>query len=161
MSDIQSDRQVTSTDFQQAVGAYMEQSAKGPVFITKHGRPVRVLIDIDEFARLSELGAPKTKVVALTQKQVVSKLKRHKAEFSKMGILHLALFGSVARGDNRPDSDVDLLVEFRPKIRVGMKVVQIKERIEEILGTSIDLVRAPVEKQRLRKNIEQEAVHVF
>ncbi len=45
---------VTSTAFQQAVGVYMEASAKAPVFITKHATPVRVLIDIDEYHRLKE-----------------------------------------------------------------------------------------------------------
>lgn len=43
---------VTATEFQNRVGAYMEQSAKEPVFITKHRRPVRVLVDIDEYERL-------------------------------------------------------------------------------------------------------------
>jgi len=46
------DKKVTSTEFQARVGVYMEQAAKGAVFITKHDRPVRVLIDIDEYERL-------------------------------------------------------------------------------------------------------------
>ena len=45
---------VTSTDFQNRAGLYIEKSAKMPVFITKHSRPVRVLIDIDEYERLKE-----------------------------------------------------------------------------------------------------------
>jgi prevent-host-death family protein len=43
---------VAATEFQNRAGLYMEQSAKAPVFITKHSRPVRVLIDIDEYERL-------------------------------------------------------------------------------------------------------------
>lgn len=46
------DTKVSSTEFQQRVGTYIEQAAKGAVFITKHDRPVRVLIDIDEYERL-------------------------------------------------------------------------------------------------------------
>ena len=46
------DTKVTSTEFQTRVGAYIEHAAKGAVFITKHDRPVRVLIDIDEYERL-------------------------------------------------------------------------------------------------------------
>ena len=46
------DRKVTSTEFQARVGAYIEHAAKGAVFITRHDRPVRVLIDIDEYERL-------------------------------------------------------------------------------------------------------------
>ena len=43
---------VASTEFQNRAGLYIERSAKGPVFITKHRRPVRVLIDIEEYERL-------------------------------------------------------------------------------------------------------------
>jgi prevent-host-death family protein len=43
---------VASTEFQNRAGLYMERSAKTPVFITKHNRPVRVLLDIDEYERL-------------------------------------------------------------------------------------------------------------
>jgi len=58
---------IASTEFQNRAGAYIERSAKEPVFITKHNRPVRVLLDIDEYRKLrknyrealsvSELGA--------------------------------------------------------------------------------------------------------
>ena len=43
---------VTSTEFQSRAGLYIERAAKAPVFITKHSRPVRVLIDIEEYERL-------------------------------------------------------------------------------------------------------------
>lgn len=43
---------VASTEFQNRAGLYMERAAKDPVFITKHSRPVRVLLDIDEYRKL-------------------------------------------------------------------------------------------------------------
>ncbi|ESQ91301.1 hypothetical protein ABAC460_06970 [Asticcacaulis sp. AC460] len=43
---------VPSTEFQNRAGLYIERSAKDPVFITKHSRPVRVLLDIDEYRKL-------------------------------------------------------------------------------------------------------------
>ena len=43
---------VASTEFQNRAGVYMERAAKDPVFITKHSRPVRVLLDIDEYRKL-------------------------------------------------------------------------------------------------------------
>ncbi|MFC4725436.1 type II toxin-antitoxin system prevent-host-death family antitoxin [Glycocaulis abyssi] len=43
---------VTATEFQTRAGLYIEQAAKSPVFITKHRRTARVLIDIDEYERL-------------------------------------------------------------------------------------------------------------
>lgn len=46
---------VTSTDFQNRPGAYMDQALKSPVIITKHSRPARVLLDIEEYERLKSL----------------------------------------------------------------------------------------------------------
>ena len=43
---------VASTEFQNRAGLYLEKAAKSPVFITRHRRPVRVLIDIEEYERL-------------------------------------------------------------------------------------------------------------
>ncbi len=43
---------VASTEFQTRAGQYLDHAAKAPVFITKHRRPLRVLIDIDEYHRL-------------------------------------------------------------------------------------------------------------
>lgn len=45
---------VPSTEFQNRAGLYIERSAKEPVFITKHSRPVRVLLDIDAYRKLRE-----------------------------------------------------------------------------------------------------------
>ncbi|MBC7985248.1 MAG: type II toxin-antitoxin system prevent-host-death family antitoxin [Sphingomonadaceae bacterium] len=44
--------EVTSTEFQNRTGLYIEQAAKAPVFITKHRRPQRVLLDVAEYERL-------------------------------------------------------------------------------------------------------------
>ncbi len=52
MADSTDKQTVTATEFKQSVGAYMEISGKKPVFITKHRRPVRVLIDAEEYDRL-------------------------------------------------------------------------------------------------------------
>lgn len=45
-------REVSATEFQNRAGLYIEQSGKEPVFITKHRRPARVLLDIEEYERL-------------------------------------------------------------------------------------------------------------
>ena len=51
---------ITATEFQTRAGRYIESAAKKPVFITKHGRPVRVLVDIDEYERLKAYDTRKT-----------------------------------------------------------------------------------------------------
>lgn len=50
---------VTATEFQTRAGKYLESSAKEAVYITKHSRPVRVLIDVDEYERLKSLDTRK------------------------------------------------------------------------------------------------------
>ncbi|MDE6027080.1 MAG: nucleotidyltransferase domain-containing protein [Muribaculaceae bacterium] len=54
------------------------------------------------------------------------------------GVTGLCLFGSVARGDNRPDSDIDLLVEMPPKI---FALTALHRYFENLLKTSVDLIR--------------------
>ena len=63
------------------------------------------------------------------------------------GITYLAIFGSRARGDNKPDSDYDLLVETEKVL--GFKFFEIESKLEEILNTKVDLV----EKNSLSKYI--------
>ena len=54
-------------------------------------------------------------------------------------IRRLALFGSVLRDDFRPDSDVDVLVEFEPGARVGLKFFAMQDELSEMLGRNVDL----------------------
>lgn len=63
------------------------------------------------------------------------------------GIRRLSLFGSVLRADFRPDSDVDVLVDFRPGHRVGWEIVGMQQELSELLGRSVDL-RTPAELSR-------------
>jgi len=62
------------------------------------------------------------------------------AEFYRRNrIRRLALFGSVLRDDFRPDSDVDVLVEFEPGTRIGLRFFVLEQELSEILGRKVDL----------------------
>lgn len=59
------------------------------------------------------------------------------------------LFGSYANGTNRPDSDVDLLIEFNaPRISL-LTLNQIKYRLEELLQTEVDLIHGPLNEDSI------------
>ena len=58
----------------------------------------------------------------------------------KYGIAELSVFGSVARGDARPDSDVDLLYVRVPGNDLGMSYFALQEDLEELFGRPVDLV---------------------
>ena len=71
------------------------------------------------------------------------------AEFCRRNhICALAFFGSVLRDDFRPDSDVDVLIEFEPGHEPGlMELVGMQDELSEILGRNVDMVeRKAVEK---------------
>lgn len=57
---------------------------------------------------------------------------------SEFGVKGLCIFGSVARGDNRPDSDIDILVDMPPKI---LLMSGLKDYLEDLLHSTVDLVR--------------------
>jgi uncharacterized protein len=62
------------------------------------------------------------------------------AAFSRRNrIRKLALFGSVLRDDFTPDSDVDVLVEFEPDARVGLRFFALEQELSELLGRKVDL----------------------
>jgi len=54
-------------------------------------------------------------------------------------IRRLALFGSVLRDDFRPESDVDVLVEFEPGTRIGLRFFTLERELSELLGRKVDL----------------------
>ena len=72
-------------------------------------------------------------------------------------IRKLALFGSVLREDFRPDSDVDVLVEFEPGHRVGLAFFQIQEDLSKMLGRNVDLNTPAFLSRYFRDEVIQEA----
>ena len=58
------------------------------------------------------------------------------------GIRRLALFGSVLHDDFRPESDVDVLIEFQPGVRVGLAFIRMQDELSTILGHKVDLTAA-------------------
>ncbi len=70
----------------------------------------------------------------------------------------LSVFGSVARGDARPDSDVDILVEFSPDAGIGLiEYAGLMLALSELLGRKVDLVSRPALRPALRDAILHEA----
>lgn len=71
----------------------------------------------------------------------------------------LYLFGSVVRGEDKPGSDVDILVEFQPEARVGLfGLARLQRRLSEILGRPVDLTIPEALHKALKDRIIKEAV---
>ena len=74
----------------------------------------------------------------------------------------LAVFGSAARGEMRPDSDVDLLVEFRPEAEIGfIEYGGLMLALSELLGRKVDLVSKPALRPLVRDAILSEALPLY
>ena len=94
-----------------------------------------------------------------TTQDVLDLLRAARPQIAReFGITRLALFGSYARGDQREDSDVDVLVEVDPSI--GMRFVDLAERIEALLGVRSDVVSRRAIAPRQWARIEQDLVDV-
>jgi len=92
-------------------------------------------------------------------KVVSARLREHRADLERLGVKSLALFGSAARGEARPDSDVDLLVEFSRPVGLS-EFIQLQHALEEILGCEVDLGTPDSLRASMKTNILQEAVDV-
>jgi uncharacterized protein len=98
-------------------------------------------------------------MAALTRENVLSLLNRFRPELRKLGIRKLALFGSAARDEVQPESDIDLLVEFEPPVTFD-RYIHAKFYLEELLGRPVDLVFPETLKERTRPSIESERIDV-
>ncbi len=98
----------------------------------------------------------------MDRERVIATLRGHESELKAAGISRLSLFGSTARGDNRPDSDIDLLAVFDDTRRISLlDVVGMEEQISRMLGLTVELVEEGTLKPRVRRNVEAEAVRAF
>jgi predicted nucleotidyltransferase len=95
----------------------------------------------------------------MTRRSVLLRIRKHRAQLQKLGVKSLSLFGSVARGEEGPDSDVDILVEFNGRATFD-RYMDTKFYLEELLGRKVDLVTLKAVKPRMKPYIMQELVHV-
>lgn len=96
----------------------------------------------------------------MTKRTILERLREHAADLRKrFGVKQLWLFGSAARDEAGADSDVDILVEFAgpPTFDAYM---DLKFRLEDLLGAKVDLVTRGAVRAALKERIEREAVLV-
>ncbi|HPD57460.1 MAG TPA: nucleotidyltransferase family protein [Smithellaceae bacterium] len=79
----------------------------------------------------------------------------------RYGIRKLALFGSVLRDDFRPGSDVDVLVEFEPSAKPGLRFFDVEQELSEIFGHKVDLNTPGFLSKYFREKVMAEAETVY
>jgi len=76
----------------------------------------------------------------------------------KYYVRELSVFGSAARGDMQPASDIDLLVEFQPEARIGLfKFAEMEEELAALFGRKVDLVSKRGLKPWIRPHVLRDA----
>lgn len=95
----------------------------------------------------------------MTRDNVFRILHSHLPTIHKFGVRSIAIFGSVARNEARPDSDLDILVDFGGPATFD-QYMDLKTFLEDTLQKPIDLVTVKAIKPRLRSAIEHELLYV-
>ena len=90
---------------------------------------------------------------------VLSTLRAHQEDLSRMGVKSLALFGSVARNQALPGSDVDLLVEFEHSVGL-FEFIGLQQYLESLLGCRVDLGTPRSLKPHVKDRVLREAILV-
>ena len=95
----------------------------------------------------------------VTLAEFFERIAAHQAELADVGVHRLGVFGSVARGEAGPESDVDILVEF-DTVPDLFEFAALRERLAEILGRPVDLTTPQALKPRLRSQVLDEVRYV-
>ncbi len=79
----------------------------------------------------------------------------------RYGIRRLAVFGSALRGEQGPESDLDILVEFEPGSPIGLRFITLQAELSALFGRRVDLVTAGFLSPHFRPRVVREAVPLY
>lgn len=98
----------------------------------------------------------------MNSQEILARLRENERALRARGVCHAALFGSHARGDNRPDSDIDIMVEFDPVARVTVfNYAGLKDYIAGLFDGPVDVVNRDGLKPYLRPTATADAIYAF
>lgn len=97
----------------------------------------------------------------MKRREAITALREQAADIKALGATTLYLFGSTARDDAMPFSDLDLFVDYDPDRFSLVELVGIKQLLEKRLGVSVDLITRDSLDPLLRDRIEASAERVF
>jgi uncharacterized protein len=94
--------------------------------------------------------------------EILARLRENETALRARGVSQAALFSSRARGDNRPDSDIDIMLEFDPAAHVTVfNYAGLKEYIASLFDGPVDVVNRPGLKRHVRPAATTDAIYAF
>jgi uncharacterized protein len=98
----------------------------------------------------------------MTRDQIIERLKENEAVLRAKGVAHAALFGSRARGDDRADSDTDIMVEFDPTAHVTVfDYAGLKDFIATLFDGPVDVVNREGLKPYVKPAVTADLIYAF
>jgi predicted nucleotidyltransferase len=97
----------------------------------------------------------------MTRDEAIARLRQSEVDLRRAGVEHLYLFGSTARDEARPNSDIDLFFDDERGAFGLLELMDVKELADEILGTKADIMTRDSLHHMLRPRIEASALQVF
>ena len=98
----------------------------------------------------------------MTLEQALQTLRKAEAELRAKGIAHAGVFGSTARGEQRADSDIDIVIDFDPSARITVfDYVGIREDVAGLFDQRVDVVDQRGLKPEVRPNVTRDLVYAF
>jgi predicted nucleotidyltransferase len=98
----------------------------------------------------------------MNRQEILDRLRQNERALHERGVTHAALFGSRARGDNRPDSDIDILIDIDPGAPIGVwEYAGLKRYIASLFEGPVDVIDREALKPYVRPPAEGEAVYAF
>jgi len=95
----------------------------------------------------------------MTREEIISRIRERERELRQLGVARLSLFGSAARNESGPASDVDLLVAFEGTTDFD-RYITLKFFLEDLLEKPVDLIMETALKPRIRTRVESEMIRV-
>lgn len=102
----------------------------------------------------------------MNRQEVIATLRGHEQELRAIGVLSASVFGSVARDEAGPDSDIDLALRLGDGFSQGgldyfWQLEQLQQRLSTLLGCKVDVITEPIRKPRLQAAVDRDRALVF